>query len=200
MHLEILLEERSMENVIREILPRLIPEEKALTWQTHPYQGKPDLIKKLPKLLTGYSNWLPKVYGADFHILIVIDQDREDCLQLKSRLQLMCQQSRLSEHTSVRIAVCMLEAWFLGDARALETAFPRLTRNKIGTKAIYRQPDQRPNPADDLDEEFRRSGIEEGYLKGAHSRLISKYMSLKPTENRSHSFNALLQKLEVILG
>jgi hypothetical protein len=55
-HVEVLVEEPSMEAALRLLLPRLLSE---LTFAVHPYQCKDDLLAKLPARLRGYRSWLP---------------------------------------------------------------------------------------------------------------------------------------------
>ena len=59
MHIEFLVEERSAEAALQNLLPRIFG--SVATFTIHPYQGKPDLLKKLPIRLKGYSifsiNW-----------------------------------------------------------------------------------------------------------------------------------------------
>lgn len=198
MHLEILLEEPSMENVLSDLLPRLLGEQTNHTWRMHPYMGKTNLLKQLPKLLRGYRQWIAHTYGSDHRIIVIVDQDHDDCTELKERILGWAQEAGLIETTTVRIAIAMLEAWFLGDALALETAFPRLRARRIGSKAKYRKPSERPNPAEDLDNEMKAAGYDSGYLKLAHSAQISPHLNLEEGYNRSHSFQvtlALFQKL-----
>jgi hypothetical protein len=44
-HLELLVEEPSMEAFLRVLLPRLLPNDR--TFEVHPFQGKTDLLGKL---------------------------------------------------------------------------------------------------------------------------------------------------------
>src|SRR5690348_9361720 len=86
MHLEFLLEEASMEVVLRSILSQLANESSEHTWETHPHQGKQDLLKWLPGKMRAYSHWLPKKHPYH-HIVIVLDRDSQDCKELKNYIQ-----------------------------------------------------------------------------------------------------------------
>lgn len=79
-HLEFLVEDTSTEAALRVIVPRIAP---ALSFDIHPYQGKRDLLAKLPDRLRGYSSWLPN----NWRIIVLVDCDEEDCRQVKSRLE-----------------------------------------------------------------------------------------------------------------
>ena len=76
-HLELLVEEPSMEAFLGALLPRLLPQDR--TFVVHPFQGKSDLLAKLESRLRGYATWMP----ADWRIVVVVDRDDEDCLVLK---------------------------------------------------------------------------------------------------------------------
>lgn len=188
MHLEILLEEESMEIVVNSILERINPPQSEHTWKTHPHRGKQDMIRQLPKKLRAYANFLPAMYrNGDYRIIVIVDKDEQDCVPLKTKILNAAHEVGLHTKTIVRIAVCELESWYLGDAIALEKAFPRLSRQRIGRKATFRNPDARPDPTADLQRllEAEKYGA---YLKLAHSRLISGHLDLEPGVNRSHSF------------
>ena len=184
-----------MENVINVILPRLIGDSKNHTWQTHPHQGKGHLLKKLPMELRAYGKFMP----WDWRIVIVLDQDKDDCKQLKQQLTQWVDEAGVNDQTAVRIAVAELESWFLGDTQALETVFPKLSRSKLGGKARYRNPDDRPDPSDDLDRELKEVHYG-GYLKLRHSAEIAPHLSLKADYNRSKSFQITLAKLQELLN
>lgn len=155
MHLAILLEEESMEAVVISILNRVMDENAPHSWQTHPYSGKNDLLKKLPNLLSAYAGaWFQQTY-PEHAILVIIDQDQDDCRELKQRILDMGQRAGLDKRLVVRIAVTELEAWFLGDPAALEATFPKLTKRRLGRRAAYRNPDERPRPSEDLEREMK---------------------------------------------
>ena len=50
-HLEILVEESSVEAALQNLLPRILGE--AVSFSIHPFQGKRDLLKKLAARLRG---------------------------------------------------------------------------------------------------------------------------------------------------
>ncbi|PKO20249.1 MAG: hypothetical protein CVU38_21140, partial [Chloroflexi bacterium HGW-Chloroflexi-1] len=128
MHIEFLIEEPSAEAALNNLAPAILGPDA--TFQVHPYNGKPDLLAKLPGRLVGYRPWLP----ADWRIVVLLDADEADCLQLKARMDDIARAAGLVTKSAAggaqfqvlnRLAVQELEAWFFGDAAALCAAYPR---------------------------------------------------------------------------
>lgn len=197
-HLEILLEEDSIKPVLDHILSELDPDENLLTRRFHVHHGKKKLLKMLPKLLKGYSNWILKPENEDYHILIIVDQDQDDCVELKNQILDYCREYNLLNRTKVRIPVTMIESWYFGDPNALELTFPKLKKLGIGTKAIYRDPESRLDPARDLDREMKKVGYEHGYHKLAHAIDIAKHMQIGV--NTANSFKVTIQAIEYFIS
>ncbi|MEI6450662.1 MAG: DUF4276 family protein, partial [Actinomycetes bacterium] len=122
-HVELLLEELSAEAALRILLPRVLPQ--PITFNIHPFQGKLDLLGKLPQRLGAYAEWLPK----DWRIVVLLDEDREDGVSLKRQLEDFALGAGLTTKSSPgadgsfavlnRVAVEELEAWFFGDVQAM---------------------------------------------------------------------------------
>lgn len=53
MHIEFLVEELSMKEALQNLLPKILGE--TISFDIHPYQGKKDLLAKLPHRLRGYK-------------------------------------------------------------------------------------------------------------------------------------------------
>ena len=81
LHLEFLVEEASLESALTQLLPKILPSNG--TSNIHAFRGKPDFLAKVPNRLKGYQAWLP----PDRKIVVLIDEDREDCLKLKKQLE-----------------------------------------------------------------------------------------------------------------
>lgn len=190
-HIEFLVEEPSMAEFLNIILPKVIITE--LTYNIHVFQGKPDLLKKLQNRLTGYFNYIPK----DWLIIVVIDEDRKDCHELKSKLENKCtiaglytksQPNSEGEFSVVnRIAVEELEAWYFGDIHALCKAYPGIPAT-LTSKARYRNPDNiQGGTWEQLERILNRANYHGGGLsKIKATRDIAKHMN--PEINKSHSF------------
>lgn len=124
-HLEILVEEPSMEAFLRSFLPRLLPQ--GHTFEIHPFQGKNDLLGKLEARLRGNARWLP----AEGRMVVVVDRDDDDCRMLKRKLDSIARKTGLRTRARSesqpwqlvnRIAIEELEAWYLGDWMAVRSA------------------------------------------------------------------------------
>lgn len=144
MNLEVLVEERSAEQALRVLLPRMVP---SADFEVRVFQGKTDLLKKLPDRLKGYANWITR---ADTCLIVLVDRDDDNCRVLKTNLEqtaaaagfLTAAVAPLGCRVEVvnRIAVEELEAWFFGDVAALCAAYPGVPVS-LGHQAKYRDPD-----------------------------------------------------------
>lgn len=163
-HVELLVEEPSMEAFLRELIPRVFPVER--TFAVYPFQGKNDLLSKLPDRLRGYAHFLPD----DWRIVVVVDRDDDDCLRLKRQMEDIAMQSGLRTRAQAgnaacqvinRIAIEELEAWYFGDWQAVQAAYPRVS-STIRNQRPYRHADQ---VAGGTWEAFERVLKRHGYFK-----------------------------------
>ncbi len=196
MHLAFLVEEESAEAALKEIVPKILG--VTVTFHVHVHQGKRNLLKKLPDRLRAYARWLP----ADWRIVVLIDQDRQDCHELKTQMETAAERSGLITKSQARapgsfqmlnrIAVEELEAWFFGDVEALRRAYPRVPQT-LAMRAGFRDPDAiNGGTWEALERVLRRVGYHQGGLaKIAAAREISRHMI--PEENRSRSFQVFRQ-------
>lgn len=60
MHLEFLVEDLSTEETLCHLLPNILSD--SITFETHSFQGKQNLLSKLPNRLKGYKAWIPDYY------------------------------------------------------------------------------------------------------------------------------------------
>lgn len=197
MHIEFLVEEPSAEAALNNLAPAILGSD--ITFQVHPYNGKPDLLAKLPGRLAGYRSWLPE----DWRIVVLLDADEADCRQLKTRMEAIARTAGMVTKSAAngaqfqvlnRLAVQELEAWFFGDPDALRAAYPRLGPH-LGERSRYRNPDTIAGGTwEALERELQRVGYAPGGLaKVATARVISAHM--RPERNRSHSFQVFRQGL-----
>ncbi|MEG4105920.1 DUF4276 family protein [Microcoleus sp. S13_C5] len=203
LHLEFLVEEASLESALTQIVPKIVP--STVTYKIHAFRGKTDLLAKLPNRLKGYQAWLP----PDWKIVILIDEDREDCLKLKQQLEIMAISSGLITKSSCqkdksfqvlnRIVVEELEAWFFGDVEAICQAYPKVSAN-LANQQPYRDPDAiKGGTWEALERVLKKAGYHPGGLeKYKASSEISQYMN--PELNRSKSFKVFYQGLLEIIN
>lgn len=201
MHLEFLLEEPSVEAFLEGLLPRVLPVE--VTWQFIVFQGKQNLLAKLPERLKGYRHWLP----PDWRLVVLVDEDRQDCRALKQRLEQVATDTGLLTKTAAgpgkpftvvnRIAIEELEAWFFGDVPALAGEFPGVALN-LASMAKYRDPDAILGGTWETLERVLQAA---GYYPAGLSKIDAARrlgLVLSPTENRSASFWAFLAALRTV--
>lgn len=190
MRIELLLEEPSAEAALRVLVPRIVG--GTHTVRLHSFQGKDDLLHRLPERLTLYAQRPP----GDWRVVVLVDRDREDCLHLKAQLE--AEAARAGLHTRAtaaggtidivnRIAVEELEAWFFGDVEALVAAFPRVPPS-LAHRRPYRNPDGIPGGTwERLRDVLQEAGYYSGGLgKIDCARRVAQHMD--PDRNRSHSF------------
>lgn len=191
MHLEILVEEPSCEAALDVLVPRIISD--AHSFRLHSFNGKQDLLSNLPARLSGYRSWLPQ----DWRVVVLIDEDRQDCMELKRAIEEIARASNLVSRSAAgpggrfevlsRIAVEELEAWFFGDVDALVAAYPRVPPS-LGQKAPYRDPDAIAGGTwESLERVLQRAGYYQGGLRKIElARTVAAHMD--PERNRSRSF------------
>ena len=137
--------------------------------------------------------------------MVLVDEDREDCKQLKNKLEQAAlnagfiTKSRASGPFMVlnRIAVEELEAWFLGDVEALRAAYPGVSAN-LGQQAKYRDPDAIAGGTwEALEKVLQRAGYFRGGLgKIELARTLAPYM--QADRNRSSSFRCFVAGLAAL--
>lgn len=196
-----MVEEHSLEVALQNLLPRMLPLE--VSYQIIVFQGKEDLLRNLQNRLRGYASWIPE----DFKITVLIDEDRQNCHDLKNRLERICHQSGLTTKTRNpgqgfqvlnRIVVEELESWFIGDVDALREAYNRIPESLSRMKK-FRDPDSVPGGTwESLEVLLQRFGyFTGGYSKIQAARDISFFMV--PDKNRSKSFQVFRDGLLALL-
>lgn len=142
MIIEFYVEEESTEAMLGHVLPKMLP--IAVAYRIFVFRGKQDLLRRLPQRLLQYQ-WRPD----NWRVVILVDQDAEDCKALKARLEQIVADAGLTTRAKnpdqfrvlTRIAVEELEAWFFGDMEAVRAAFPRGVDANLEQKAAFRDPD-----------------------------------------------------------
>ncbi len=185
-HVEFLLEEPSMENVLIELLPKILPDGFKLNINCflRPHQGKSDLKKSIPKKVKIFSN-----YSIPSKLIIVQDQDSADCISLKNSILYLCAQNGNCP-VLVRISCRELENWYLGDMNAIQKVYPNFKAKNYKYKSKFRN-------VDNVQGAYELERIIDNFQKGHASKNISKYMDL--TANKSASFNHLISGIKKFL-
>lgn len=190
MMVDVLVEEESAKIVLEQILPAVIP---GVDHRVIAFRGRPDLLKKAPGRLQGYAS-LRK--GFDQRVAVLVGRDRDDCRELKVRLEKMAIDAGLATLARpaidggaavvTRIAIEELEAWFFGDVPALSAAFPGVPAS-LGSKAAFRNPDAiNGGTAERLVRELNRAGhFADPAAKIAIARHIAPCLDVESTTSPS---------------
>lgn len=137
MHFEILVEDGSGKILLKVILEKMFGLRGVNhLWDIRAFKGigrlprnhteaktvKSDLLlNNLPKLLKAYGRSL----RAGHAVVVVLDLDRENCRALKSDLTGILNDCNPAPKTLFRIAIEEMEAWILGDRKAILQAYPK---------------------------------------------------------------------------
>lgn len=195
MHFELLVDEPSKEEALKNLVPRIIGSE-------HSFGIREYAEKKLVARLRGY-----KKIGGSQVIVVLRDEDRKDCHQLKAMMEEMADgcglitksQARSGQNYQVinRIAIEELEAWFFGDIPALVRAYPGVPAT-LGEKARFRDPDAiRGGTWEALFRVLQRAGYYRGLRRPPKKELARNIsMHMDPDRNRSRSFQVFRDALE----
>lgn len=185
--LEFLVEERSMAEVLKVLLPRILPASWVLdeNYFIRPHEGKSDLKRSIPKKLKGFAQHKEQTTG----FIIIQDQDSNDCRQLKQELVALCKANQAPNiKFLVRIVCHELEAWYLGDMKAIQAVFPRFNPARHLKKSLFRLPDTCQNP------KTRLKDIVGDYQQIATAQMIAPYIDIE--HNRSESFRQFVSGYE----
>jgi hypothetical protein len=164
--LEVLVEEESAAEAVRVILARLLADDQ-VRFNVRKFQGKPDLLKKLPDRLRGYARACEK--GQDIRVAVLVDRDTDDCSELKGRLDRIAADTGLAPRAHAgasgqfrvlnRIAVRELESWYFGDWPAVRKAFPKAPE-EAPKRFRYGSPDiAHGKPSEAFEKILRTSGV-----------------------------------------
>lgn len=178
------LEEPSAEEMLKGILPKILPEEVFPEYKV--FEGKQDLEKRLPILLKAWR-------VPDCSFLVMRDQDSGDCRVIKAKLASLCQ-SAAGNYTPIliRIACRELESFYLGDLAAVQKGLGISGLTEKQNIKKFREPDKLGNPSGEL--KWLTAG---NYQKILGSRAIAPHLDLEG--NRSHSFRVLVSGIRKLI-
>jgi hypothetical protein len=178
------LEEQSAEEMLRGVLPRIIPADVVPRFIV--FEGKQDLEGQLVKRLRGYRH-------PNALFVVLRDQDAQpDCKVVKRCLVKLCRQAGRSS-ALVRIACKELESFYLADLKAVEEGLGISGIAALQQKRKYRDPDRLGSPKYELKMLTRHQ-----YQQVSGSRAIGRH--LDPANNRSRSFRNLVLGIRRLVG
>ena len=179
MNLAFFLEEPSAREMLKGLLPRMLPSQVAVQYVV--FEGKHDLDKNLVRRLRGWRK-------PDTTFVVLQDQDAADCKALKRRLMGKCEEAGKSSAV-VRIVCRELESWYFGDLPAVEQGLGLDDLRRYARRSRYRIPDAIDSPASEL-----KKITQGAYQKVGGSREIGLRMSTE--QNTSHSFQVFMSAVQ----
>lgn len=138
MHFEFLIEDKSGEEMLKLLVPKII-DTQIHTFRIHSYKGigaipknlktsqdasKRSLLNQLPKLLSGYG----KSFRYDLEsnaVILVCDLDNKNKSKFLKELKDVLASCEIEPTTSFCLAIEECEAWLLGDLDAIKKAYPK---------------------------------------------------------------------------
>ncbi len=173
-----LMEEPSMLETLRALLPKLFPEwEEEVDWVPIVFSGKQDLLKGMVSKLRGWRE-------PGIRFVILLDNDNGDCHALKEKL-LRNAACRQEVGVLVRIVCQELESWFLGDLAAVLKAYPGAQLKPGHPPARFRNPDAVSNASEEIEK------LTETKAKVVRAKEIAPRMT--PSQNLSRSFQVFIE-------
>ena len=130
-------------------------------------------------------------------VAVLVDRDDDDCVALKKKLEDHAANARLTTPATGgtgfqvlnRIVVEELEAWLLGDAEALNRAYPKVPAS-LANQARFRDPDAiKGGTWEALEAVLTKHGYHRSGLRKLQAATeIAQHMNVE--SNRSKSFQA----------
>ena len=184
-----LLEEQSAKALLETIWPRLISPDASVRPRFIVFEGKQDLEKHLTKKLRGYLN-------QEARFVVIRDQDQNDCHKVKENLTKFCAEA--GRTAIVRIACRELEAFYLGDLKAVEIGLDISGLSTMQRSAKFRNPDNLVRPSYELEKVTKSR-----YQKVAGSRAIGPHLDLESPGSRSfhhliHTIRSVTRNIEAV--
>jgi len=180
-----LLEEASMVELLRGVLPKLFPDWlENHHWIAVPHSGRSDLEASVPRKLRAWNR-------PEDCFVILRDNDGGNCRIHKKRL-LNLAKAKPKEQVLVRIVCQELEGWFLRDLPAVSKAYPIAARSLKRTHRKFPDPDRMTNASDELHQLTKVPG------KVGRAKAISSHMNVDA--NLSHSFQVFVAGLKRLAG
>ncbi|MEZ4400500.1 MAG: DUF4276 family protein [Kofleriaceae bacterium] len=170
-----LLEEPSAKALLQGLLPRLLGTTVHVVYMV--FEGKQDLERRMAKRMSG---WLQ----PDSRFVVLRDQDGGDCRKVKAGLQERSMAAGKPD-ALIRVACRELEAWVLGDLKAVGEAYGQPALGAHQAKSKFRTPDALGNPFEELQK------LVPDYQKVDGARRMGP--RLNPDTNLSRSFGVFCE-------
>jgi len=139
MHYQIHVEDQSGKMALDSLIPKII--EQGNTFEVYPYKGigripkgmndpedasKRILLDSLPKLLQGAGETF-RGYGENYQavFILVCDLDRKCLKEFRKELLGILNKCKPKPETRFCIAIEEMEAWYLGDIKAIKEVYPK---------------------------------------------------------------------------
>ncbi len=178
-HIELVffLEEKSAKTMLEIIVPKIFTNNQNIAAQYIYFDGKQDLKKRITKKIQYYLNPHAK-------FIILIDQDSNDCRQLKQEIEELCP-IKDKDRLLIRIACHELESFYLADLNAVELAYDINNLKNIQNNKLFRNPDKLNNAKQKIKELTKNK-----YEENLGAQKIAPYLDINNT--RSPSFKHLV--------
>jgi len=133
MHFEILIEDKSGEQALTHLLPKIIPQ---ISYRMRSYKGiggvptglkthknakSVQLLNDLPRILAGYGKTFSK--DPQYAVIIVCDLDDKNETEFRKELDAIHNACSPKPCAYFLFAIEEMEAWLLGDKEAVKTAY-----------------------------------------------------------------------------
>lgn len=206
MHFQFLIEDPSSGELIHEIMQKFTSLDLQVTYNCKSFRGiggftKRNTVKetRTGKLLNDLATYLRGFNKSLCHIpaaiFVVVDNDDRDTQAFQQQLEQIAAENNICIDHVICIAVEEVEAWLLGDEKALITAYPNARRQILRTyvqdsicgtweilaDAIY------PGGLKRLKIDCP-SYIEIGKKKSEWAKNIGKYMNVNANASKSFQF------------
>jgi hypothetical protein len=213
MHFDILVEDLSGKKLLEALVPKIVG--ASHSWEIFSYKGcgvipkdlktrqdasKRILLEQLPRLLRGFGRRNSQPGWEKAVVIVVVDCDNRKCVDFKKELVNLLDSCNPKPDTFFRIAVEEIEAWLLGDKKALQAVYPKYDKTLyeryqqdsiVGT--WEKLADITLNSADAT--RIKQGSYQEiGIQKSYWAKHIGENMDVQ--HNASPSFNCLKKKLE----
>ncbi len=204
MKLHFLVEGPADAAFLERLLPRLIPRHR---WQVYPHEGRgrlpgklvapPDAKRRglLDNLPAKLSAWGKTFDPATDRVVVVLDQDIDDCKELLAKLGRMYAHLSSRPQAIFRLAIEETESWYLGDAKAVQRAFPKADGRKLAT--------WRPDSVDRTWEKFQeiiRAAADDKVAWGEAMGQVLAVDEPLDRKNRSPSFRKFCRRVREHAG